>query len=84
VRTGIEWRADCESLPQPFPGFPVELGGFGKLHAPFLTERRTRASSSAARQEIRVPGWAHIWRTALRALKILWEIFVKPPTISSS
>jgi hypothetical protein len=24
------------------PGFPVELGGFGKLHAPFLTERRTR------------------------------------------
>ena len=23
---------------QPFPGFPVELGGFGKLHAPFLTE----------------------------------------------
>src|SRR5271156_1776454 len=26
----------------PFPGFPVELGGFGKLHAPFLTERRTR------------------------------------------
>jgi hypothetical protein len=25
------------------PGFPVELGGFGKLHAPFLTERRTRS-----------------------------------------
>jgi len=24
------------------PGFPVELGGFGRLHAPFLTERRTR------------------------------------------
>jgi len=24
------------------PGFPVELGGFGTLHAPFLTESRTR------------------------------------------
>ena len=73
------------------PGFPVEFGGFGELHAPFFTERRTRglvqccvagnpgppdflwnlvalvnfmrlslrkgahaASSSAARQEIRV------------------------------
>src|SRR5271156_3454209 len=32
---------DC---PQPFTGFPVELGGFGKLHAPFFTERRTRSS----------------------------------------
>jgi hypothetical protein len=30
------------NVSQPFPGFPVELGGFGKLHAPFLTERRTR------------------------------------------
>jgi hypothetical protein len=28
--------------PQPSTGFPAELGGFGKLHAPFLTERRTR------------------------------------------
>ena len=25
-----------------FSGFPVEPGGFGKLHAPFFTERRTR------------------------------------------
>ncbi len=33
-------RLNCRSL--GFPGFPVELGGFGKLHAPFLTERRTR------------------------------------------
>ncbi len=24
------------------PGFPVEVGGFLELHAPFLTERRTR------------------------------------------
>jgi hypothetical protein len=26
------------------PGFPVELGGFGELHAPFFTEKRTRGS----------------------------------------
>ncbi len=32
--------AHCRSL--GFPGFPVELGGVGGLHAPFLTERRTR------------------------------------------
>src|ERR1700722_18544163 len=25
-----------------FTGFPVELGGFGKLHAPFFAERPTR------------------------------------------
>jgi uncharacterized protein len=25
-----------------YPGFPVELGGVGELHAPFSTERRTR------------------------------------------
>jgi len=25
-------------------GFPVEFGGFGELHAPFFTERRTRGS----------------------------------------
>jgi hypothetical protein len=31
---------NCRSL--GCPRFPVELGGFGKLHAPFLTERRTR------------------------------------------
>jgi hypothetical protein len=29
---------------RPSPGFPVELGGFGELHAPFFMERRTRGS----------------------------------------
>jgi hypothetical protein len=33
----VVWN--CRSL--GFPGFPVELGGFDQLHAPFLTERRT-------------------------------------------
>ena len=32
--------AHCRSLGSP--GFPAELGGAGKLHAPFFTERRTR------------------------------------------
>ncbi len=31
---------NCRSL--GCPGFPVKLGGVGELHAPFLTERRTR------------------------------------------
>jgi hypothetical protein len=29
---------------RPSPGFPVELGGFGGLYAPFFMERRTRGS----------------------------------------
>ncbi len=33
---------NCRSL--GCPGFPVKLGGVGELHAPFLTERRTRDS----------------------------------------
>ena len=37
---GGEGRVNCRSL--GFPGFPVEVGGVGELHAPFLTERRKR------------------------------------------
>jgi hypothetical protein len=29
---------------RPSPGFPVELGGFDELHAPFFMERRKRGS----------------------------------------
>jgi hypothetical protein len=29
---------------RPSPGFPVDLGGVGELHAPFFMERRTRGS----------------------------------------
>ena len=36
------------------PGFPVELGGFVALHAPFFTEGRTRGLVGDAWQEIRV------------------------------
>src|SRR5271170_5579172 len=46
-QTGASGQIGCSSREQQVPplrspGFPVELGGAGKLHAPFLTERRTR------------------------------------------
>ena len=40
--------------PRFSPGFPVEFGGFGELHAPFFTEGARAASSCAAWQEIRI------------------------------
>jgi hypothetical protein len=56
-----------------FPGFPVELGGAGELHAAFLTESRTLTLGWSHVQEIRVasssidipalPGWADVWTT---------------------
>jgi hypothetical protein len=61
-------RRNLEDLPTPhslcpkvkqqvpplrYPGFPVELGGVGEVHAAFLTESRTRGRSAAC-QEIRV------------------------------
>jgi hypothetical protein len=36
------------------PGFPVEFGGVGELHAAFLTESRTRGHVRCSVQEIRV------------------------------
>jgi len=36
------------------PGFPVELGDAGELHAAFLTESRTREPGLRSVQEIRV------------------------------
>jgi hypothetical protein len=40
-------------LGAPHPRFPVELGGFRALHAPFLKERRTRGALHCSVQEIR-------------------------------
>jgi hypothetical protein len=40
--------------PLRYPGFPVEFGGVGDLHAAFLNQSRTRGMSSAAWQETRV------------------------------
>ena len=40
--------------PLRYPGFPVEVGGVGELHAAFLTESRTRGRWGVPRlQEIR-------------------------------
>jgi hypothetical protein len=36
------WTSEQQVPPLHSPGFPVELGGVGELHAPFSTERRTR------------------------------------------
>ncbi len=36
------------------PGFPVDLGGAGEIHAAFFTESRTRRSGWRHVQEIRV------------------------------
>jgi hypothetical protein len=36
------------------PGFPVEFGGVGELHAAFLTESRTHGHVRCSVQEIRV------------------------------
>src|SRR6202044_2816468 len=41
------------------PGFPVEFGGVGELHAAFLTESRTRGHVRCSVQEIRV---AHLFQ----------------------
>jgi hypothetical protein len=35
-------KAKLQAPPLRYPGFPVELGGAGELHAAFLTESRTR------------------------------------------
>jgi hypothetical protein len=36
------------------PELPVQLGGFGTLHAAFLNESRTRGRVQCREQEIRV------------------------------
>src|SRR5450631_2770711 len=50
-----EWSAEPQIPRLRSPGFPVEIGGVGELHAPFLTRKGAHATvSSAAWQEIRV------------------------------
>jgi hypothetical protein len=45
-----------EGGPAFSPGFPVEFGGFGELHAPLFTERRTRGSLQCIVAGNPVPG----------------------------
>jgi hypothetical protein len=58
-----------ETIPSPSPDFlwnSVALASFMRLS---LLKGAHAASSSTAWQEIRVPGWADVWWTALRGLK---------------
>src|SRR5271170_2198682 len=60
---GIEpqpFRAGLTFGGRPSPGFPVELGGFGELHAPFFTERRTRCSLQCSVAGNPGPGLAYM------------------------
>jgi hypothetical protein len=50
----IEGRTPLQIPRLRSPGFPVELGGVGALHAAFLTESRTRRHGWSHVQEIRV------------------------------
>ena len=49
--TGFLYRQQRSGAPHP--RFPVKLGGFRALHAPFLKERRTRGLVHGSVQEIR-------------------------------
>jgi hypothetical protein len=42
------------TVTSPFAEFPVQLGGFGTLHAAFLNESRTRGRGQCRVQEIRL------------------------------
>jgi hypothetical protein len=63
---------------RPSPGFPVELGGFGELHAPFFMERRTRGSFQCSVTGNPGPGLIPIcclFRALTRTLKPLRQLF---------
>jgi hypothetical protein len=38
----VDWKGALQIPPLRYPGFPVEFGGVGDLHAAFLNESRTR------------------------------------------
>ena len=52
------------------PGFPVEFGGVGELHAAFLTESRTGGHIRCSVQEIR---FAHLVLTHVRESPRTWD-----------
>src|ERR1700733_10617112 len=53
--------------PSPFPDFLWNLVALANFMRLSLLKGARAASSSAAWQEIRVPGWAEVWVQALRA-----------------
>ena len=46
--TFVATESEPRVAPLRYPGFPVEVGGVGKLHAAFFTESRIRPLVSAA------------------------------------
>jgi hypothetical protein len=50
----VAGRVEQQVPPLRSPGFPVELEGFGALHAPFFAEGHIRGLFTSAWQEIRV------------------------------
>jgi hypothetical protein len=55
-------KAELQVPPRRYPGFPVEFGGVGELHAAFFTESRTRGRWSVPRS--RKPGYDSVPRQA--------------------
>jgi hypothetical protein len=60
-------RSFWGSVPSPPPDFLWNLVALANFMRLSLKKAAYVASSSAAWQEIRVPGWAEVWRPALRA-----------------
>ena len=65
----------CPSPPPDFLWNLVALANFMRLS---LLKGARAASSSAAWQEIRVPGWAEVWLPALRAW-VRFEVYFRVP-----
>ena len=42
LRVCVRTKRKPQISPLRYPGFPVDVGGVGKHHAPFFKERRTR------------------------------------------
>ncbi len=68
--TGFLYRQQRSGAPHP--RFPVKLGGFRALHAPFLKERRTRRLVHGSVQEIRGISlvFREMWDTTVLDLKL--------------
>jgi hypothetical protein len=58
-----------DRFPSPSPDFLWNLMALANFMRLSLLKGAHVASSGAEWQEIRVPGWADVWRSALRALK---------------
>src|SRR5271156_3754530 len=77
ITSAASGRVGCGSRkeqvpPLRCPGVPVEVSGFGKLHAPFFVERRTRGSCPVLRG--RKSGYAPVGMTILLQMELLPRI----------